>query len=199
VDIGAGIQVPVYLTGSRSHSWWAMAVLLLVAGATWASLLFSYFYLWTVAAEWPPAGQRLPAWGWPVAAGAAWTAGSGLILGAGRALAAGSRSRFRGWLAAGVLAMLAALAFDLGGQWTADLAPTGHGYGATVAAAILVQALFVAALVAMAAYSLARSWAGRLDATRRATFDNTMLLWHYTSAQGVVGLAALHALPRWLG
>jgi cytochrome c oxidase subunit I+III len=51
----------------------------------------------------------------------------------------------------------------------------------------------------MAAYSLARSWAGRLSPTRRATFDNTMLLWHYTVAQGVIGLAALHAVPRWLG
>jgi cytochrome c oxidase subunit I+III len=51
----------------------------------------------------------------------------------------------------------------------------------------------------MTAYSLARSWAGRLSPARRATFDNTMLLWHYTAAQGVIGLAALHALPRWLG
>jgi cytochrome c oxidase subunit I+III len=68
-----------------------------------------------------------------------------------------------------------------------------------VATAILIQGLFVAALLVMAAYSLARSWAGRLSPTRRATFDNTMLLWHYTVAQGVIGLAALHALPRWLG
>jgi cytochrome c oxidase subunit I+III len=199
VDIGAGIRVPVYLTGSRSHSWWAMGVLLLVAGATFASLLFSYFYLWTLAAEWPPAGQRLPAWGWPVAAGSAWAASSGLILAAGRALATGAPSLFRRWLATGALAMLAAVALDLGGQWTAGLAPTGHGYGATVATAILIQGLFVAALLVMTAYSLARSWAGRLSPTRRATFDNTMLLWHYTAAQGVIGLAALHALPRWLG
>jgi cytochrome c oxidase subunit I+III len=134
-----------------------------------------------------------------VAAGSAWAASSGLILAAGRALATGAPSLFRRWLATGALAMLTAVALDLGGQWTAGLAPTGHGYGATVATAILIQGLFVAALLVMTAYSLARSWAGRLSPTRRATFDNTMLLWHYTAAQGVIGLAALHALPRWLG
>jgi cytochrome c oxidase subunit I+III len=198
VDIGDGIRVPVYLTGSRSHSWWGMVVLILVAAATWASLLFSYFYLWTVAAEWPPATQRLPGWGWPAAAGAAWAASSGLIFGASRALAAEATTRFRGCLAAGLVAMLGALALDVAGQWHAGLAPTGHGYGASVAAAIVVQGFFVATLVVMAGYSLARSWRGLLSATRRVTFDNTLLLWHYAAAQAVIGLAALHALPRWL-
>ncbi|MGH7402216.1 MAG: cbb3-type cytochrome c oxidase subunit I [Candidatus Rokuibacteriota bacterium] len=199
VDIGGGIRVPVYATGSRSHSWWAMAVLILVAGATWVSLLFSYFYLWTIAAEWPPPAQRLPGWGWPAAAGAAWAASSGLLLGASRALAADAAARFRGLLAGAALAILAALALDVAGQYRAGLAPSAHGYGATVAAAILVQALFVATLVLMAMFSLARSWRGLLGPARRATFDNTMLLWHYAVAQAVVGLAALHVLPRWLG
>ncbi|MGH7315372.1 MAG: cytochrome ubiquinol oxidase subunit I, partial [Candidatus Rokuibacteriota bacterium] len=122
-----------------------------------------------------------------------------LILGASRALAADAAARFRGLLAGAALMMLAALALDVAGHYRAGLAPAAHGYGATVAAAILVQALFVATLVIMALYSLARSWRGLLGSARRATFDNTMLLWHYAGAQAVVGLAALHLLPRWLG
>ncbi|HSE02579.1 MAG TPA: cbb3-type cytochrome c oxidase subunit I, partial [Methylomirabilota bacterium] len=146
VDIGDDIRVPVYLNGVRSHSWWGMVVVLLVAGAMWVSLLFSYLYLWTMAAEWPPLPQRLPGWAWPAATAAAWAASSGLILGAGRALAAAESGRFRGLLAAGTLAMLTALALDIAGHRQGGLAPAAHGYGATVAAALLVQALFAAAL-----------------------------------------------------
>jgi hypothetical protein len=37
-----------------------------------------------------------------------------------------------------------------------------------------------------------------LDATRRVTFDNTSLLWHYMVGQGVAGVLLLHAARRWL-
>jgi cytochrome c oxidase subunit I+III len=47
----------------------------------------------------------------------------------------------------------------------------------------------------MAGYTLARSWAGLLDAERRVTFDSTRLMWHYTAAQGLIALAIMHA-PR---
>ena len=199
VDIGGGIRVPVYLAGSRSHSWWGMVVLILVAAVTWASLLFSYYYLRALAPEWPPAGQRLPHWIWTAGAAGAWALSSALIQGGSRALAGEAHGRFRAALVAATLAMLAAVALDIAGHRRAGLTPASHGYGATVAAALLVQALFVATLVIMAAYSLVRSWRGLLGAVRRVTFDNTRLLWHYAALQAAVGLAALHVLPRWLG
>jgi cytochrome c oxidase subunit I+III len=199
VDIGGGITVPVYVTGSRSHSWWGMVVLILVAAVTWASLLFSYFYLRALAPAWPPDGQRLPGWIWPAAAAMAWAASSAMIQAASLALGRNAQGRFRAALLAATVAMLAALALDIEGHRRADLAPAGHGYGATVAAALLVQSLFVVTLVIMAAYSMLRSWRGLLGAIRRVTFDNTLLLWQYAALQAAVGLAALHMLPRWLG
>jgi cytochrome c oxidase subunit I+III len=51
-------------------------------------------------------------------------------------------------------------------------------------------------LLVMGAYTMARLRCGMLDATRRVTFDNTRLLWHYTVAQGIVILAAIEVLPR---
>ena len=199
VDIGDGIRVPVYVTGPRSHSWWAMAVVLAVAAMMWACMLFSYGYLWALAPQWPPDGQRLPDWIWPAGAAAAWAAGSALMHGGSRGLARGGHRAFRAALVAATIAILGALALDLEGHRRAGLAPAGHGYGATVAATLLVQGLFGATLVIMAAYCLARSYRGLLGAVRRATFDNTLLLWHYTTAQAATGFAALHLLPRWLG
>jgi cytochrome c oxidase subunit I+III len=170
-----------------------------VAAMMWACMLFSYGYLWALAPQWPPDGQRLPDWIWPAGAAAAWAAGSALMHGGSRGLARGGHRAFRAALVAATIAILGALALDLEGHRRAGLAPAGHGYGATVAATLLVQGLFGATLVIMAAYCLARSYRGLLGAVRRATFDNTLLLWHYTTAQAATGLAALHLLPRWLG
>jgi cytochrome c oxidase subunit I+III len=58
--------------------------------------------------------------------------------------------------------------------------------------------LHVAVLLIMAGYTLARSWCGLLDATRRVTFDNTRLFWHYMAAQGVIGILLVHGASRWL-
>ena len=41
-------------SGPVSHSWWAMVVLLLVAGSLYLAYVFSYLYLWTVSPQvWP--------------------------------------------------------------------------------------------------------------------------------------------------
>ena len=58
-----------------------------------------------------------------------------------------------------------------------------------------LQGLFLAVVLIMTAYLIARSWAGRLDGIRRVTFDNCRLFWLYTVAQGLVGLALVHGAP----
>ena len=49
------------------------------------------------------------------------------------------------------------------------------------------QGLHVAVLLLMGGYLLARSWRGRLQPQARATLDNTLLMWHCASVQGVTG------------
>jgi cytochrome c oxidase subunit I+III len=62
-----------------------------------------------------------------------------------------------------------------------------------------LQSFFVTVAVAMALYTVARALAGLVDRKRRATFDNTMLFWHYTAAQGFAGLVLVHVFPRLAG
>ena len=64
---------------------------------------------------------------------------------------------------------------------------------------VALQGFLVAVMTIMALYTLARSLAGMLSAVRRATFDNTMLLWHYTTAQGLLAVAISTFFPRLLG
>ena len=62
-----------------------------------------------------------------------------------------------------------------------------------------LQAAFVAFCALMGAFTIARSAAGRLSASRRACFDSTAILWHYTVAQGCLSLGLTHGFPLLAG
>jgi heme/copper-type cytochrome/quinol oxidase subunit 3 len=95
-----------------------------------------------------------------------------------------------------MILLVAAFAIDLYSH--GGLEPSASSYGALVYGFLSLQGFYVAALATMACYTLARHAAGLLDGARRATFDNTMLLWHYTVAQSIAGLVVVHGFPRWL-
>jgi cytochrome c oxidase subunit I+III len=82
------------------------------------------------------------------------------------------------------------------GDWQAGLSPETHSYGAVLYAFASWQGFFTAVLAVMALYTAARSLCGKLNHVRRGTFDNTALLWHYTTAQGLVTLAVVTFFPR---
>ncbi|HWK71077.1 MAG TPA: cbb3-type cytochrome c oxidase subunit I [Burkholderiaceae bacterium] len=198
VDIGGGLRLPVSCGGSASHSWWAMVILLMVCASIFGSLLFAYLFLWVTSPEtWPPLA-RLPSMGLPLTS-------AGLLLGTSVLLAWLSRTlererqvAVRLGLPAAMLMIAAAIGLEAHGQWQAGLRPQDSGYAAAVYALIGLQAVFVTALCFMAAFTVARSLAGRLGPARRASFDSTMLFWHYTVAQGLLGLCAIHGFPRLL-
>jgi cytochrome c oxidase subunit I+III len=102
-------------------------------------------------------------------------------------------------LLAAIPLLIVALGIDLYSQWQTGLRPVENSYGAVVYTTIALQGFFVATVGVMGLYTLARSLCGLLNAERRATFDNTLLLWHYTVIQGLVGLAVVHVSPRLLG
>jgi cytochrome c oxidase subunit I+III len=114
------------------------------------------------------------------------------------------RTRARRWAICGgfclaALALAAALALEAYAQWQSGVRPRDSAYGALVYAIAGLQAVFVGALVLMAIYTVARSMAGLIHGQRRATFDNTMVFWHYTVVQGLLGLVVVHAFPRLAG
>jgi cytochrome c oxidase subunit I+III len=192
-DIGDGIRLPDHMSGRRSHAWWAVVVLLLVDGMIFASLCFSYGYLWRAAPQgWPPPGQAWPAGIAGAAAAAAWMLSAAAMWGANRALRRDARPAFTLALVAGVCAMGAALAITFEALASAGVRPQAHAWGAVIYALLAWQALHVVLLVIMTAYTLARSWTRRLDHVRRSAFDHERLLWHYTVAQGFVALALMH-------
>jgi cytochrome c oxidase subunit I+III len=198
-DIGGGLVLPVYMTGPRSHSWWATVSFLFVAASIFGCLVFAYFFLWTVSPDaWP---QQPPPVGPSVVAAVLYALSSVVILIAGKVLAAGGgRSLlFRAILAIAPLLLIAALASDFTGHAEAGLHPTDSAYGAVVYTFIALQLCYIVTVAIMGWFVLARSLAGLIDEVRRQTYDNTMLVWHYSVAQALIAIAIVQLFPRLTG
>jgi cytochrome c oxidase subunit I+III len=197
--VGGGIELLDHMTGSRSHSWWAMVVLLFVDGSIFACLVFCYYYLWTVTqGGWPPAQFQAPELAYSMVAAAAWTASSVVISIAHRMLRRDKRSEFILAMIAAIAIVWSAFAFSFEALSHTGVSADQHAYGAVIYTMLAGQGLHAVLLTLMGAYTLARAMARMLDSTRRSTFDNTRLMWHYTVAQGLVALAVMQS-PQAMG
>jgi cytochrome c oxidase subunit I+III len=203
VEVGGGWKLPTYASGSSSHSWWAMVVLMLVAGSLYFAYVFSYLYLWAVSPQvWPPlASVSLPSVNWPVASAIALVA-SALMIGAGDRLLprAGARSILVPLLLLATGALLAtSLALEIAAHWQSGLRPSASSYGAMVYLSSALNFQVVATAAIMCLFTIARYFAGKLDAERRVTFECTALMTYYTVGQGLFGLLLVHGFPRMIG
>ena len=199
VQVGDTVRLPVGDVGSATHSWWAMVVLMCVDASIFASLAFAHIHVSMASDVCPPRGAALPLAHWPLLSAGALALGSLLMH-----RARGRFDRPAGtwiWYAAMLGAMLfvaASLALDIAGHAQADLSPLRQAWSATVAALLGWQGLHVLLLLVMGAYVVARAAAGKLRPDARATLDNTWLMWHYVTLQGVAWLMLVQGLPRLL-
>lgn len=196
-EVVDGVFLPTGLAGHRSHSWWAVVVLLCVDASVFASASFAHLHVSMAADVCPPPGAALPKAGWAMGAAALLLLGSAAMAAAQQTL---GRARNAGWLRLLVVVALACVVASLGlqmaGHIQAGLNPRADAWSATVAALLGWQALHGGILVVMAMYLVARSVAGLLHVSARATMDNTVLFWHYVTAQGIAGVLFVQLLPR---
>ncbi|MDY6945813.1 MAG: cbb3-type cytochrome c oxidase subunit I [Pseudomonadota bacterium] len=195
-DAGGGLSLPDYMSGPRSHSWWAMVVLMLVDGSIFACLIFTFYYLWTVTLSgFPPQSLDLPLPGSSLGAVLAWAGAVGAMAMANRALNARRSSMASMALAAALIAVWVAFGSSLHALLGTNLRPQMHGYAATAYTMIAWQGLHAILLTLMGGFTLLRLWLGMIDSVRRNVFDNTRIMWYYCAAQGVIALLVMHS-PR---
>ena len=202
IDVGGGWKLPAYASGPSSHAWWAMVVLMLVAGSLYFSYVFSYLYMWAVSPQvWPPlTSVRRPRTG-PFASAIALIA-SALMIAAGDRLLprAGARSILVPLLLFVTAALLAtSLALEIAAHWQSGLRPTASSYGAMVYLSSALNFQVVATAAIMCLFTVARYFAGKLDRERRVTFECTALMTYYAVGQGLFGLLLVHGFPRMIG
>ena len=198
-DIGGGIRLPDYMSGSRSHSWWSIVVLMLVDGSIFACLLFTFYYLWTISqSSFPPSGFDLPLTSSCILAALAWSASAGGVWFAERALVEARRRAVSVMLMVAVLLLWAAFGLSLQSLTGTNLRPQLHSFASTSYTIVAWQGLHAVLLTLMASYTVVRAWAGMIDATRRNVFDNTRIMWYYSAVQGLIALLVLQS-PRFGG
>ena len=196
-DIGAGITVPIAITGPRSHGWWALNTLAVVMGMIAIMGLFSYFYLFGIHPEvWIAAPGILQT----IGIGALLVATLGLAWLSRRLLAGHPKGEFPGqlpWLANALAAACSVLAlwWDISGWLGADLAPTATGQGATVFGMLAFQGNCVAIGAVMALYLGYRSGRGLLTTPTSVTLDIVARYLGYIAIQGFVLSMVMRLFP----
>jgi cytochrome c oxidase subunit I+III len=187
MDVAPGVALPLQHRHSDRPGWWGMLMSLAADATVAASLMFGYFFYWTVSPNWPPAEYRfdtvLPA-----------VVGLLLLIGSSAAfIAARGDRRRRGPLLA-ALGLL--IGFALATAWfvlQVDINPTRHAYDAIITAIVAWQAIHVLACLCAGILLVLRRVPESYASERRIV----ALLWHYTALQGALMLGALAAFP-WL-
>ena len=193
--IGMGISLPLYASGSDSVGWWAMFITMLAVFSAFVSLVFGYFFYWTLHEDFPPAGARAD-WLWPtialIAAGAAWLS----TLGAYRWNAADRRPGFYLALLVAIISSVGAGAALVAGPWLSELDPTAGVYPAMVWLLVIWSVLHLAVGVVMHLYCAARRAAGRMTARYDMDMANVALYWHFAAATVAITVAMIAGFPH---
>jgi cytochrome c oxidase subunit I+III len=194
-DVGLGLHLPISLENERSVGWIGAIVFLLVDAAFFAALVYSYFYLWSVATIWPPSGfapdLTLPA-----------VIGAILLLPCTIAAAALQGMANRGaptwtWfaIAAGALSFAALAGATYFAYLDLPFTARSHAYAGVVLGlglSVFVHAIFVAGA---ALYAAAEMIAGHLSWRRNLSLRVAALFGFYTAGQGAIVFAIVYLAP----
>jgi cytochrome c oxidase subunit I+III len=193
------VTLPVGVSGTASHSWWATIIMLVVDATIFASFLFTYIHVSMLTDVCPPPNAKLPSSIWPLTSGGLLIAGSVLFEIMRRRMkhAAISHTAMRMVVIVAIALLIGAFAAEFIGQRQAGLNPTAQAWSATIATLLAYQGFHVVVLVLAGGYLLARSWSGHLTHASRNTLDNVGLMWHCATLQGVIGALTINLLP-WL-
>lgn len=194
--VGLGIDAPLYVSGPQAVGWWAMFITMLGDMTAFASLVFGYFFYWTIHDDFPPQPSPGPGLLWPLTGGTL-VAFAWLCTCAARRWNRQERTLpfYVGVLLSVVLALTGGAAM-LAGPWTSRLDPTAHVYPATVWVLVGWTVVHVALGALMNGYCTARRIAGRMTAEYDADITNVRLYWHFVALTTLVTVAVIAGFPR---
>jgi cytochrome c oxidase subunit I+III len=194
-EVGLGLTLPLYASGPGSVGWWAMFITMMAMLSAFMSLIFGYFFFWTVRNDFPPNPAPGPGVFWPFIAAV-------LVLGAWALTLLARRWNRRDWAVGFYTGLLSAVGLAvagggalLAGPWFTGLDPAGHVYPATVWILVIWTALQVVVGVIMQLYCVARRLAGRMTARYDIDIHNVALYWHFTALTVAITVAVIAGFP----
>jgi cytochrome c oxidase subunit I+III len=193
--VGLGLTLPLYMSGPKSPSWWAMFITMLALTTAFASLVFGYFFFWTIHVDFPPDPSAGPGGFWPLTGLVLILLAWGSTLLSHRLNRAGRAAGFYLAVATGIVAAAGGAAALLMGPYLTDMDPTSHAYPAIVWLLLIWCAGHAALGILMNSYCLARRAAGRMTAEYDCEISNVVLYWHFALIMTVVTVATVAGFP----
>ncbi len=194
-DVGLGLTLPLYVSGPNSVGWWGMLITMLGDLTAYVSLLFGYFFYWTVHEDFPPRDMPGPGVTWPAIGGALLVGAWVCTLLARWCNRADRAALFYGTALAGAaMAVLGAAALALG-PWRAGMDPQQHVYPAIVWVLILWTILHAGVGALMQLYCIARRAAGKMTTRYNADITNVTVYWHFCALTAVMTVAVVAGFP----
>lgn len=194
-DVGLGLTLPLYASGPASVGWWAMFITMVGDSTAFASLIFGYFFYWTIHPDFT-AGIPGPGAQWPMISAALFLAAWAATLAARRLNARGLVAGMRAALTLALMLTLVASAAGLAGPWSHAMDPQAHVYPAIVWVLVIWELAHAAVGAVMQAYCLARSFAGRLTPIYDMDIRNIALYWHFMAITALITFAVIGLFPR---
>jgi cytochrome c oxidase subunit I+III len=194
MDVGLGKRLPIYRSGPASVGWWAMFITMVGDGTAFASLMFGYFFYWTIHSDFT-AGLGGPGILWPMTALVLFLISWGLMLAARHLNRQDSPGGARAALCLSLIVTVAAALAGLLGPYTHEMQPTVHVYPATVWIIAIWTVVHAGAGCIMQGYCLARSLTGRMTARYDQDIVNVTLYWHFLTVTAVASFGVLGLFP----
>lgn len=195
-NVGLGLRLPNYTSGSDSVGWWGMWITMLGDATAFASIVFGFFFYWTARPDFPPEGAAHAIGFWVGVAAllgvSAWAA----------TLTARTVNR-RGHVMLARLALVLAPLCATGAALAAwlsvrDLDPVSHVYPAILWALMVWMVVHLAAGILMQCYCLAGTIFGKVTPRHDADLCNVTLYWHFVALKVLVTAAVMGLAPGWL-
>lgn len=194
-NAGLGLSLPLYASGPASVGWWAMFITMTGDATGFASLVFGYFFYWTIHEDFT-AGVAGPGLTWPLVSIALFGLSWSIMMLARRLNTHGAVGAVRASIVAAFIFGIAATVALVAGPWTYDMDPTVHVYPAIVWVLVGWTAAHAGAGAIMQLYCLARSLVGRLTANHDMDLQNSCLYWHFLGLTAAITGLTIGLFPE---
>jgi cytochrome c oxidase subunit I+III len=192
--VGFGVTLPLYASGQASVGWWAMFITMLGDTTAFVSLLFGYFFYWTLRPDFL-SDVSGPGTFWPLLAAGAAVLSWALTLTARRANKRDATTIFHVALLVATGASLAGGVCLIAAPIATGLDPQRHVYDAIVWVLVMWTSAHLAAGAVMQLYCVARRAARRMDARHDIDIANVGLYWHFAALTCVLTVAVIAGFP----
>lgn len=194
-NVGRGLSLPLYASGVKSVGWWAMFITMVGDGTAFASLVFGYFFFWTIHEDFT-GGLHGPGMFWPMVALCLFTAAWAATLAARETNKRCAVGMARALLIVGTALSIGGCVAALAGPWSTGMDPTAHVYPAIVWILVIWAAIHGAVGIIMQLYCLARSLAGRMTPRHDMEICNVALYWHFMLVTALVTFGVVGLFPE---